>query len=60
LDVIQNGEHSIVEIKKWRKVQKKHSREKKSRRKYRRLEEEKAGEEDVGEEIADSAESSGR
>lgn len=36
-----NGEESLPEIKKWREVRKKLSREKKSRRKYRRLEEEK-------------------
>jgi hypothetical protein len=41
LDIIENGEESLPEIKKWREVRKKKSREKKSRRKYRRLEEEK-------------------
>ena len=41
LDVIQNGEESLEEIRKWREVRKKKSREKKSRRKYRRLDEEK-------------------
>jgi peptide chain release factor len=41
LDVMENGEESLPEIKKWRAIRKKKSREKKSRRKYRRLEEEK-------------------
>jgi peptide chain release factor len=53
LDVIQNGEESLQEIRKWREIQKKKSREKKSRRKYRRLDEEKTGkhvEEDITEE----------
>ena len=40
LDVIENGEESLPEIKKWKYIRKKKSREKKSRRKYRRLEEE--------------------
>ena len=41
LDVMQNGEESLQEIRKWREVRKKKNREKKSRRKYRRLDEEK-------------------
>lgn len=40
LDVLENGEHSLAEIKKWSEMRKKKSREKKSRRKYRRLKEE--------------------
>ena len=43
LDVMQNGEESLQEIRKWREARKKKSREKKSRRKYRRLDEEKTG-----------------
>ena len=39
LDVIENGENSWEEVKKWNEIRKKKSREKKSRRKYRRLEE---------------------
>jgi peptide chain release factor len=51
LDVMQNGEESLQEIRKWREVRKKKSREKKSRRKYRRLDEEKTGK-DVKEDTA--------
>ena len=40
LDVLENGEHSLAEIKKWSEMRKKKSREKKSRRKYRQLKEE--------------------
>jgi len=39
LDVLENGEESIQEIKKWNVQRKKSSREKKSKRKYRKLEE---------------------
>ena len=49
LDVIQNGEESLDEIKKWREIRKKKNREKKSRRKYRRLEQEKLGMDKDGE-----------
>lgn len=39
LDVLENGEEGIQEIKKWNVQRKKSSRERKSRRKYRKLEE---------------------
>jgi peptide chain release factor len=39
LDVLENGEESIQEIKKWNVQRKKSSRERKSKRKYRKLEE---------------------
>jgi peptide chain release factor len=51
LDIMQNGEESLQEIRKWREVRKKKSREKKSRRKYRRLDEEKSRK-DVNEDSA--------
>ena len=41
LDVLENGEESLVEIKKWKAIKRKKDREKKSKRKYRKLEEEK-------------------
>ena len=53
LDVLENGQESIQEIKKWRVQRKKSSREKKSRRKYRRLEEEKAVNEAANDENVD-------
>ena len=44
LDVLENGENSWQEVKRWNEVRKKKSREKKSKRKYRHLAEEaKAG-----------------
>lgn len=45
LDVLENGEESIQEIKKWNVQRKKASGEKKRRRKYRKLEEEKVAKE---------------
>lgn len=45
LDVLENGEESLVEIKKWKAIKRKQDREKKAKRKYRRLEEEKGQEE---------------
>jgi hypothetical protein len=41
LDVLENGEQSLQEIKKWCKIRRKKDREKKSKRKYRKLEEDK-------------------
>ena len=41
LDVLENGEESIVEIKKWKAIKRKKDKEKKSKRKYRKLEEDK-------------------
>jgi hypothetical protein len=52
LDVLENGEESLVEIKKWKAIKRKKDKEKKSKRKYRKLEDEKNQEkskEDVGE-----------
>jgi peptide chain release factor len=52
LDVLENGEESLVEIKKWKAIKRKKDKEKKSKRKYRKLENEKNLEksiEEVGE-----------
>jgi peptide chain release factor len=53
LDVLENGEESIQEIKKWNVQRKKSSREKKSRRKYRKLEKEKVAKKRKAEETVD-------
>lgn len=51
LDVLENGEESLVEIKKWKAIRRKKDREKKSKRKYRRLEEEKNSQEKAEENV---------